>query len=51
MNELRVLSTLLDNPLNVKFWLLYEVVDGLNAAKYTVLILVLIDTEVWFTRN
>jgi hypothetical protein len=50
VNELWIFSALFNDALNVKLWLLDEIVDGLNATKYTVFIFVFVNSEVRFTR-
>jgi hypothetical protein len=49
VNQLRVLSALLDDALDVVFGLFNKIVDGLDAAKYAVLVFIFVNAQVRLT--
>ena len=51
VDQLRVLSTLLDDALDVVLGLFNEIVDRLNATKDAVLVFVLVDAQIWLTGD
>ena len=51
MDQLRILSALLDDALDVVFGLFNKIVDRLNATKDAVLIFVFVNAQVWLTRD
>jgi hypothetical protein len=51
MDQLRHLSALLDDCVEIFIWVNNELFDGLLVCKYTVLLLVFKDTEIWLSRH